>query len=96
MKGELVLSVPTTITVGNADHQSLKEFHMTKPRENITKQHADNVNVNVKDIPASTHDKEPSDSGKKPGTTSGNEDYGSTEREPLDGHSRENEKKPRL
>lgn len=34
--------------------------------------------------------------GKKPGTTSGNEDYGSTEREPLDGHSRQNERKPHL
>ena len=94
MRGKLVLSVPTTITVGNADHQSLKEFHMTKPRENITKQHV--AADNAKYIPASMHDKEPSDSGKKPGTTSGNEDYGSTESEPLDGHSRENEKKPRL
>lgn len=36
------------------------------------------------------------DLGKKPGTTSGNEDYGSTEREPLDGHNRTDERKPHI
>lgn len=36
------------------------------------------------------------DSGKKPGTTSGNEDYGATERDPLDGHNRADERKPHI
>jgi hypothetical protein len=34
--------------------------------------------------------------GKEPGTTSGNDDYGSTEREPDDGHDRADEQKPHL
>jgi hypothetical protein len=34
--------------------------------------------------------------GKEPGTTSGNDDYGSTEREPDDGHDRVDEPKPHL
>ncbi|RYF36247.1 MAG: hypothetical protein EOO38_27940 [Cytophagaceae bacterium] len=67
---------------------------MTKSSEYRPKEHVSTDHV--KDISASTDDKEPNDAGKKPGTTSGNEDYGSTEREPLDGHSREDEKKPRL
>ena len=67
---------------------------MTKPSEHEPKEHVSTDHVN--DISAFTDDKEPNDAGKKPGTTSGNEDYGSTEREPLDGHSREDEKKPRL
>jgi hypothetical protein len=67
---------------------------MTKPSEYGSKEHVSTDHV--KDISASTDDKEPNDAGKKPGTTSGNEDYGSTERETLDGHSREDEKKPRL
>jgi hypothetical protein len=34
--------------------------------------------------------------GKEPGSTSGNDDYGSTEREPDDGHDRVDEPKPHL
>ena len=47
-------------------------------------------------IPNNAQDSDAQDAGKKPGTTSGNEDYGSTEREPLDGHDRKDESKPHI
>ena len=48
------------------------------------------------DIPNNAQILDTQDAGKKPGTTSGNEDYGSTEREPLDGHDKTDEKKPHI
>lgn len=48
------------------------------------------------DIPNNAQVSNTQDAGKKPGTTSGSEDYGSTEREPLDGHDRTDEKKPHI
>lgn len=48
------------------------------------------------DIPNNAQILDTQDAGKKPGTTSGNEDYGSTEREPLDGHNRKDESKPHI
>jgi len=50
--------------------------------------------LNDQNVGAADEDHSSSLPGKEPGTTSGNDDYGGTEREPDDGHDRADEPKP--